>query len=254
MKRHFILWALLICAFATGVAHAQKKVSILGDSYSTFKGHVTPEKNLVWYPFENNDVKKLEQTWWHQFIHNYGYVLEVNNSYSGSTVCNTGYQKADYSALSFIARMGELGNPDIIFIFGATNDSWAGAPIGEYKYGGWTKEELYSFRPALAYLLDGLQSRHPHARVYYLLNSELKESINESVYTVCAHYGVPVVTLYNIDKQVGHPSMAGMKAISEQLHEFLEREAEREQLDDIKAELQEIKAELRELKGLVRSK
>ena len=35
----------------------------------------------------------------------------------------------------------ELGCPDVIFIFGATNDCWAGAPLGEYKYGGWTKED-----------------------------------------------------------------------------------------------------------------
>lgn len=241
MKRHFILLTLFICTLTAGVAQAQKKVSILGDSYSTFKGHVQPDTNYVWYPTEKNDVKKLEQTWWHQFLNNYGYVLEVNNSYSGSTICNTGYRKEDYSDRSFITRMDKLGSPDIILIFGATNDSWAGAPIGEYKYEGWTKEELYSFRPALAYLLNGLQSQYPHAKVYYLLNSELKASINESVYTICQRYEVPVVTLYNIEKQQGHPSIAGMKAISEQLQAFIEKEAERDQLKSIKAELKEMK-------------
>ena len=30
---------------------AQKKVSILGDSYSTFYGHVSPAANLCWYVF-----------------------------------------------------------------------------------------------------------------------------------------------------------------------------------------------------------
>lgn len=252
MKRHFILW--LICALIAGVAQAQKRVSILGDSYSTFKGQVQPDTNLVWYPTEKNDVVKVEQTWWHQFINNYGYVLEVNNSYSGSTICHTGYRKEDYSDRSFITRMDKLGNPDIIFIFGATNDSWAGAPIGDYKYDSWTREELYSFRPALAYLLSGLQHLYPGARVYYLLNSELKASINESVYTICRRYDVPVVTLYNVDKQRSHPSIAGMKSISEQVHAFLEKEAGREQLEDIKAELQEVKAELRELKEMFRRK
>ena len=106
MKRHFILLALAICILQGGAALAQKRVSILGDSYSTFKEHVTPKENLVWYPAKDNDVVKLEQTWWHQFIHNYGYTLEVNNSYSGSTICNTGYRKEDYSDRSFITRMG----------------------------------------------------------------------------------------------------------------------------------------------------
>ncbi len=251
MKKYLILFnlALITCMGAW----AQKKVSILGDSYSTFKGHVKPDTNLVWYPADKNDVVKVEQTWWHQFLNNYGYVLEVNNSYSGSTICNTGYRKEDYSDRSFITRMDKLGNPDIILIFGATNDSWAGAPIGEYKYDSWTREELYSFRPALAYLLNGLQYLYPRASVYYMLNSELKGSINESVYTICHRYGVPVVTLYNIEKQRSHPSIAGMKAISEQMHSFLEKEAGQAEMKALKSELKDIKMQLDEIKRLIQT-
>lgn len=254
MKKIFILLSLGILCSISQMQAQQKRVSILGDSYSTFKGHVTPDTNLVWYPAPNNDVVELKQTWWHQFLNNYGYVLEVNNSYSGSTICHTGYHKEDYSDRSFITRMDKLGNPDIILIFGATNDSWAGAPIGEYKYDSWTREELYSFRPALAYLLNGLQHLYPNARVYYMLNSELKGSINESVYTICQRYDVPVVTLYNIEKQRNHPSIAGMKAISEQMHEFLEKEARHEELQTLKTEMREIKLQLEEIKRLIQAK
>lgn len=254
MKKHLILFYLLFIA-STGIwAQAQKKVSILGDSYSTFKGHVVPNNNLVWYPAEKNDVVKVEQTWWYQFLNNYGYTLEVNNSYSGSTICNTGYRKEDYSDRSFITRMDNLGNPDIILIFGATNDSWAGAPIGEYKYDSWSREELYSFRPALAYLLNGLHQLYPNASVYYMLNSELKSSINESIYTICRHYNVPVVTLYDIDKQRSHPSIAGMKAISIQMQDFLEKEAERKEMKSLKNEMKEIKSQLEEIKRLIQTK
>ena len=49
------------------------------------------------------------------------------NSYSGSTICNTGYRDEDYSDRSFINRTTLLGNPDIILICGGTNDSWANA-------------------------------------------------------------------------------------------------------------------------------
>ena len=56
---------------------AQKKVSILGDSYSTFYGHVSPAANLCWYgvPGEKkeNDVTKVEETWWYRFIHEHGF-------------------------------------------------------------------------------------------------------------------------------------------------------------------------------------
>lgn len=49
--------------------------------------------------------------------------MKRNNSYSGSTVCHTGYQKADYSDRSFATRMDNLGNPDVLLVFGGTNDS-----------------------------------------------------------------------------------------------------------------------------------
>lgn len=141
----FIGFIVVFLTIVSGL-FAQQKISILGDSYSTFHGYVTPDSNLCWYgvPGEekDNDVKRVEDTWWHRFIDDYGYKLECNNSYSGSTVCNTGYKKADYSDRSFVARMDNLGNPDLIFIFGGTNDSWIGVPIGEYQYKDWSKAEF----------------------------------------------------------------------------------------------------------------
>ena len=50
-------------------------------------------------------------------MENGDYELERNNSYSGSTVCHTGYKGADYSDRSFITRMVDLGQPDIILVF-----------------------------------------------------------------------------------------------------------------------------------------
>jgi hypothetical protein len=113
--------------------------------------------------------------------------------------------------------MDNLGCPDIILIFGATNDSWANAPIGEYKYEGWTRQDFYAFRPALAKLLDHMTHRYLNTEIRFILNSELKPEINESVNTICKHYGVEVVTLHDIAKQGGHPSIEGMKAIAKQL-------------------------------------
>lgn len=215
---------LLLAVFCLSTASAQSlKVSILGDSYSTYRGMI-PEGYAVFYPLNGNDVQKVEQTWWDIFIKEHGYQLEKNNSYSGSTVCNTGYNKEDYSDRAFISRINYIGNPDILFIFGGTNDSWAGSPIGDYRYAGWTKNDLFSFRPALAYLLDGLKGLYPATRIYLILNSELKEEINESVKTIGKHYDVPVIVLHDIEKQIGHPSIKGMRAIADQLTEFLANE------------------------------
>lgn len=218
MKKLFLF---VLLAVSTTVASAQaRKVSILGDSYSTFKGFI-PDHYAPFYPDANNDVKDVEQTWWSLYIKAKGYVLEKNDSWGGTTICGTGYFGRDASATSFMSRVDLLGDPDIIFVFGGTNDAWARAPIGEYKYADWTREDCMSFRPAYARLLDALQKRYPDAQIYSILNSELQEEINESSREVCRHYGVQLIELHDIDKQNGHPSVSGMKSICDQLLEAI---------------------------------
>jgi len=217
---------LLLMAVVCGLASAQtKSVSILGDSYSTYEGYVTPSTNELWYYAKNKpertDVADVRQTWWHQLISEKGWRLCVNNSYSGATISYTGYDGNDYRDRSFNTRMGDLGTPDIIFIFGATNDSWAGSPMGEYKYEGIRKADLYEFRPALAHMLDWMTKRYVNTEIYFLLNSDLRESVNESVKTICAHYGVKVIALKDIHKISGHPSVKGMRQIAEQVGALL---------------------------------
>ena len=74
-----------------------------------------------------------------------------------------------------------------------------------------------NFRPALACLLDKLQKTYPKATIYSLLNSELREEINESMREVCKHYGVQLIELQDIEKQNGHPSIKGMESICQQI-------------------------------------
>lgn len=220
-KSSFILAIGLLLVFISCKSgqNGPRKISILGDSYSTFYGYLTPDTNLCWYGEieRENDVKMVEDTWWHSLVNKDGYILELNNSYSGSTVCNTGYRKEDYSDRSFITRMNNLGNPDIIFVFGGTNDTWAGAPIGDYQYSDWTKEELYSFRPAFAYMLDYLKNHYPKAEIYNITNSGLSDDVTLSMDEICQHYNITNIRLHNIDKQSGHPSVSGMKSIKEQV-------------------------------------
>ncbi|MGC4231372.1 MAG: SGNH/GDSL hydrolase family protein [Niabella sp.] len=199
------------------------KLSILGDSYSTFKDHVTPSNNAVWYPhWENkNDVVKVEQTWWHQLLQEQNGTLEINNSYSGSTVCNTGYDGANSTYSSFITRMTNLGNPNTIIIMGGTNDAWANSPIGNYKYSNWTEEDKKSFRPAFAYMLDYLQTKYPSATIINVVNDGLKAEITNSQAEICAHYKVTNIQLKNINKQEGHPSISGMTSIKNQISDVI---------------------------------
>ena len=222
MKRTII--SIVAILFVCCTACAQKlSVSILGDSYSTYEGYLTPSTNAVWYQVKNagnkTDVTSVRQTWWHQLISSQGWKLCVNNSYSGSTICHSGYDGNDFSDRSFLTRMDNLGCPDILFVFGATNDSWSGAPIGEFKYDGIAGGDLWTFRPALAYLLAHLQDRYLGTDIYFILNDGLSAEVTSSVKTICEHYGVKCIVLHNIHKISGHPSVKGMKQIADQIKE-----------------------------------
>lgn len=215
-----VLFTLLMITATIAVAAQTKKVSILGDSYSTYKG-IIPSNYSTFYPDANNDVSSVEQTWWSLYIKAKGYQLEKNDSWGGTTICGTGYGRMDSSRSNFISRVDSLGNPDIIFVFGGTNDAWANSPVGEYQYSDWTKDDCKNFRPALACLLDMLQKRYPKASIYSILNSELREPINESFREICKHYNVQLIELHDIEKQNGHPSVNGMKSICDQLLEAI---------------------------------
>lgn len=217
--------AILISAGSLVSAQVKTSVSILGDSYSTFENYIEPKENEIWYfrhPKPNRtDVDDVKQTWWHLLIKENGYKLEKNNSYSGSTICTTGYRGEDYSDRAFITRMDNLGNPDILLIFGATNDSWANAPIGEFVWADWTDEQLKSFRPALTYMLSYIVDRYPNTELLYIINDGLKPEITNSIVEACDHYGVPYIQLKDIDKTASHPNIHGMKQIAEQVSAVL---------------------------------
>ena len=108
----------------------KENVLIFGDSYSTFKGFI-PDGYIAYYTAEGRpetDVTKVEQTWWHQVVKEAGLNLVLNNSWSGSTICYTGYEGKDCSKTSsFICRLQKLidedffkqNNIDKVFIISA---------------------------------------------------------------------------------------------------------------------------------------
>lgn len=226
MKRLIVIALACSLYIVTALAQSKPCVSILGDSYSTFEGFLTPDTMDIWY-FEGKqdarrtDVKSVGETWWMQLIKKKNWKLEVNNSWSGSTICYTGYGDEDYSRRSFITRVPALGSPDIILIFGGTNDSWSNAPIGEFKYDNWLRADLYTFRPAMACMLARIKERYPTADVYFISNDGLKPEITSSMEQICKYYNVPLIQLNNIDKTAGHPNVKGMTQIAEQLDDAI---------------------------------
>ncbi len=220
--RFFLLFLLVF--FNSSNAFAQLKVSILGDSYSSFYGTLYPSTNNYYYYSWGGytDVRDVNQMWWSIVINHFGWTLERNCSFSGSFVCNTGDTDLDVSSYSFVERMTDMGNPDVILIMGGTNDAWRDSPMGDYKYENITYDDLQYFRPAMAKMLSWTLN-HYTPNVYYVLNNGLREEVDESVKTVCAHYGVNCIELEEgMSRMSSHPTVLGMQQIASQVIAALE--------------------------------
>lgn len=222
-----IFLLIMLPAFAVLLVHARQRpvLAVLGDSYSTFAGYITPDSMETWYyptaQAGRTDVCRVNQTWWWQVARRGGYGLGVNNSWSGSTICNTGYDDRDATHKSFLTRMDNLGDPDVILIFGGTNDAWAKVPLGAYRFDAFRMADKFYFRPALAFMLDYMLERYKNARILFVSNCDLDPAYTASILTVCARYRVQVVQLHDIEKISGHPSVRGMRAIADQVLEAL---------------------------------
>ncbi len=209
-----------------------KDVVIFGDSYSTFKGFV-PEGYSYWYgpgrPSDQTDVFRVEDTWWYPLSHELDLNIVRNDSWSGSTICFTGYGGEDLSGeKSFIARLLKLEAEgffrekiDTVIIFGGTNDSWANAPLGESKLDGFEREDFYSALPAVSYFIQKVKALLPEANIISVINTGLKPEIAEMMKTASEHNGVYYLELSDIGKQSGHPNVLGMSQIKEQIKKFL---------------------------------
>ena len=210
-----------------------KNVVIFGDSYSTFEGFI-PEKYKAWYGGEGGtpektDVFSVDKTWWYQLAKELDLNIVRNDSWSGSTICHTGYGGEDLSGgKSFVARLLKLESEgffeneiDTVFVFGGTNDSWAGSPLGEAKLDGFEREDFYSVLPAISYFIRKVKALLPNANIVSVINTGLKPEIAEMIKTASEYNGTHYLELSDIGKQSGHPNVKGMREIKEQVKKFL---------------------------------
>ena len=233
----FIVAVFLIALIFAGCDTGKSSVTlgnvlILGDSYSTFEGHI-PEGYPSFYTEYTSDcgVHSYKRTWWHKLIEKTGSSLLLNSSYSGSTLCHTGYYGDDYSEISFAARLDKLveggfftdNKVDTLVILGGLNDYWAESPLGEIKYEGFTEEELYKVYPAFAYILSRVKEASPETRIIYVSEEYLPDDMKADMREICDHYGAETVEIHDISKMNGHPDRAGMEAIAGQVIEYLEK-------------------------------
>lgn len=197
----------------------KKKISILGDSLSTFEGYI-PTQNISYYPNANNDVNSVKQTWWDILLNTINATLEINNSFSGSKVSGT-------DASSFIARHSELGNPEYIIIHGGTNDDWANVPAGVLHFDSPMNDlNVNEFSDAYDFIIRSILDKYKHTNIILVIPSIVSNEYADSIISICEHYQLfGYVDLRNIELtlSIGHYQKDSMQVVAEKVLEVISK-------------------------------
>lgn len=209
------------------------RVSLIGDSISTFSGYLPTGYN-TFYP--TGDVVSASQTYWYRLIYNNmkNAVLDMNIAWTGTLVtrCTNEEQKSQHwYGHSFTERFIKdgMGSPDVILVHGGTNDvssrGYNEAKVTLYKdlptngaayptdaqfaevfaaadavkdsRSALEKLPDTSFVEAYVKLISLIHQKYPQARVVMLIGDYLPEGARQSVLKIAAHfktlYGYQVV-------------------------------------------------------------
>jgi hypothetical protein len=187
-----------------------RKISILGDSLSTYQGY-NPTGNIVYYPNENNDIDSVEKTWWKKVIMDSNSVLSINESYSGSKISGT-------DNFSFVNRIKNLGDPQYLIIHGGTNDLWQNVPAGVLHFDSIESElNTEEFADAYDILIRKVVSLYPTTNVLLIIPHCVTESYATIINEIADHYnlfGVVDLRKYEFSTANGHYQTSDMEIVA----------------------------------------
>ena len=191
-----------------------KKVSIIGDSISTFdQDGFNISGYAMYYPSAINapDVVTVNDTWWKKVIDAAGSVVEVNASYSGSTAA-----KYDTKP-SFYERCGSnvIGNPDTILVELGTNDANHSITVGELDYDTpYTSLTETEFCPAYIKGIKALQANFPNAQIICVILN-MTTAYSRAIQRIAIDLGCHYVIINDYERATGsHPNAHGMRQIA----------------------------------------
>ena len=148
----------------------KRKISILGDSISTFAGY-TPREAVFYdsYVQWEKGVKAVEDTWWVQVIRELDGELGTNHSLAGSMVSGN----LSTSAMSYerIKKLGANGTPDVILVSAGCND-WGFCVLPE------------EFEEAYRIMLHRIKEQYPHTEIWCATLPEGKEPQGQTFFNI----------------------------------------------------------------------
>lgn len=142
-----------------------KKVSILGDSISTFVGYI-PSGQSSEYNGTNYNGLKVTDTWWMKVISALGMELLVNNSWSGTcvTTVRDSVKGANSNAMYRADLLGTA--PDVIIFYMGINDFCFEAPFGTYDGTAPVPTTGTDFSSAYAITLDKMMNAYKTSEIW----------------------------------------------------------------------------------------
>lgn len=146
---------------------SNEKVSIIGDSISTFTGYV-PAGYATYYP--RQDVTSVDNLWWKIALDKTGMSLLKNASWASSTVAGDDTQGAVVASSD--ARIADLADgdtkPDIVIVLIGTNDFGRSYSIGTFTDTDTipTASNIADFKPAYAKMIGKIHTAYPEAKVF----------------------------------------------------------------------------------------
>ncbi len=136
------------------------KISILGDSISTYEGY-QPYGYSIYYRDDrlyDNELENVNDTWWMQVIDAIGGELDVNASISGSTVAGRFFPSA--CSDERCSALGTTDAPDLILVYMGTNDRGFSVPVGMER-----ATDMNSFYGAYRQMLKKIKKNYPSAKI-----------------------------------------------------------------------------------------
>lgn len=223
---------------------AEKNLSILGDSISTYSGYSQTDT----YP--RGDVTSVSQMWWKIVADYFGMNILKIDAIGGSCVTD-GVVAA--TCMASDARTSALNdgatNPDVIICEAGINDFYHNSPLGNWDgKSALSTNVITTFSEAFANMLRKLQANYPAARIFAMLpplnwHSGYTDAVvpanSHGVYfqdyidvirTCCDAFGVPLISVltsgitttnafdYTLDDPAlaaFHPNAEGMKLYAE---------------------------------------
>ena len=208
-----------------------KKVSIMGDSVSTF--YKANDKNNSYYTGDNEfyyprycaAIDSSSKTWWMQTIDGIGAKLGVNNSLSGSSVCGSSSTAGQSNAR--VNTLGEKGEPDIIITYLGINDNVNGNTLAQFEqaYKTMLNKIIAKYEHAYIFVCTMSYSAYYTKESHYNYSEETRLAYNEILKKIASEYQIGLidfaqaVTKDNYNKSLNdnlHYNVYGMQQMAKQ--------------------------------------